>query len=321
MPLALNLEDCRLGHYDRGRVLELFQQFAFSSLIGKLPRLENEDSQTGKMAETVLINNEPEKCEYLIINTPELLNGMLAELVKAGDFAFDTETTGLDLAESPIVGLSFSAVSGKAFYIPIGHIGWEQTRQMEASEVAGLLRPVMEDESVVKIAHNAKFDMEAMERMGVKVRGLYFDTMIAAYLLGEKALGLKDLAFNRLGVEMTPIKELIGTGAKQINMSQVEISAAYEYACKDADVTLRLAHLFTHELKDQNLYKLFADVEMPLLPVLVDMENAGIMLDTALLEKLSHRLAKRLIELESNIYNDTGHRFNINSPPIGASSV
>jgi len=313
LPVVLDLDKCRLNQYDRSQVIELFQQFAFSSLINKIPQPE-EEALFVQQSESGLTPPPVETREYNVVNTPELLQSLVSELVKAGSFAFDAETTGLDLAKCPVVGLSFSCVPGEAYYIPIGHVGWEQTRQMEAQEVSCLLKSIMEDESVKKIAHNAKFDIQALAGLDIEVKGLYFDTIIAAHLLGEKALGLKELAFNRLGIEMTEIKELIGTGAKRINMSQVEISAASEYACADADITLRLAEIFTEELKKQHLDELFIDVEMPLLPVLVEMEKAGILLDTRILDDLSHRLAKRLMELEANIYNDTGRRFNINSP-------
>ncbi|MBN1369263.1 MAG: DNA polymerase I [Dehalococcoidaceae bacterium] len=314
VPLAFNLEDCRLSHYDRTRVVELFQQLEFSSLLGKLPPSEalppsGEETETEPQAQVTHV-----ACTYSTINTPQALETLVKNMKAAGSFAFDAETTGLDLEKSPVVGFSFAAKPGDGAYIPMGHIGWEQAKQLEAADVAAALKPLMENPLIAKTAHNAKFDLQAMRGMGIEVAGLNFDTMIAAYLLGEKALGLKELAFNRLGVEMTSIKELIGSGKGQINMSQVEVSQAVQYACADADMTCRLREIFASELKQKQLYKLFEEVEMPLLPVLAGMEQAGILLDTRLLDGLSHRLAQRLIELEASIYENTGHRFNINSP-------
>ena len=138
--------------------------------------------------------------------------------------------------------------------------------------------------------------------------------MLAAYLLGEKALSLKALAFSRLGIEMTPITDLIGSGAKQLSMSQVPINQAADYACADADITGQLAELLKPELKRQGLWPLFAEVEMPLVPVLVRMERNGVALNTDLLRQMSHRLGEQLLKLEAEIYNWAGHRFNINSP-------
>ncbi|GAG08559.1 unnamed protein product, partial [marine sediment metagenome] len=170
-----------------------------------------------------------------------------------------------------------------------------------------------EDAAVPKVAHNGKYDMTVLAEYGVTVNNVAFDTMVAAHLLSEQSLGLKALAFNRLGVEMTPISELIGSGAKQISMAQVEIEKAGDYACADADMTLSLAELLEAELRQQGLWKLFAEVEMPLVPILLDMERSGIALDTDLLRGLSHRLGERLLKLEVDIYNSVGHQFNINS--------
>jgi len=138
--------------------------------------------------------------------------------------------------------------------------------------------------------------------------------MVAAYLLSEKALGLKALAFSRLGIEMTPITTLIGSGAKQFSMSQVEIARAADYACADADITGQLAELLGAELHQQGLWQLFTEVEMPLVPVLVHMERDGVALDAELLRQMSHRLGEQLLKLEAEIYSSVGHQFNINSP-------
>ena len=156
--------------------------------------------------------------------------------------------------------------------------------------------------------------MTVLAEYGVAVDNLAFDTMLAAYLLGEKSLGLKALAFGRLGIEMTPITDLIGSGAKQISISQVELNRVVDYACADADITGQLARLLEVELHDKGLWPLFAGVELPLLPVLVRMERNGIALDTELLRQMSHRLGEQLLKLEADIYNSIGHQFNINSP-------
>jgi len=166
---------------------------------------------------------------------------------------------------------------------------------------------------VAKIAQNGKFDMTVLTEYGIKLQNLAFDTMLAAYLLGEKALGLKALAFNRLNIEMTPITELIGTGAKQTSMAMVDIEQAADYACADADITLRLKHVLETELHEEGLWRLFSEVEMPLVPVLVAMERNGVALDTGLLRDMSHSLGKEMLRLEAEIYNSIGYRFNINS--------
>jgi DNA polymerase-1 len=156
--------------------------------------------------------------------------------------------------------------------------------------------------------------MMVLAQCGIEVRGLDCDTMIAAHLLGEKSLALKSLAFSRLGVEMTPISALIGTGAKQIDMSQVDIKKAAAYSGADADMTFRLTSLFEKQLSDEGLMKLFRDVEMPLVPVLLNMERNGVALDTGLLRKMSGQLGEQIKSLENKIYSQADGEFNINSP-------
>jgi len=247
------------------------------------------------------------------VSTTADLDELLNRLSAAKSFAFDTETTGLNTMLAQLVGISLSLTPGEAYYIPLGHVGWGQVEQLPLEQVIDRLKPLLEDSALAKVAHNGKYDMAVLAEHGVAVNNLTFDTMVAAYLLSEKSLNLKALAFNRLGIEMTPISELIGSGAKQISMSQVEIAQAADYACADADMTLRLAELLDPELCQQGLWKLFAEVEMPLVPVLLDMERNGIALDTDLLRQLSQRLGEQLLKLEAEIYNSVGHQFNINS--------
>jgi DNA polymerase-1 len=314
IPLNFNLEACRTTNYDRNRVLDLFQKLEFSSLLPKLPLDDLSIVEKSEQHYLGQISLQKQACNYKIISNRQDLASTINLLKAAGRFSFDTETSGLDFNHAGVVGLSFSCQTSQAYYVPLGHVTFEHIKQLDTRDVADDLKPLMEDESITKIAHNAKFDIQAMASIGIDVRGLNFDTMIAAYLLGEKALGLKELAFNHLGIEMTPIRDLIGSGTKQLNMSQVDISSAADYACADADMTMRLATIFESELKSQQLDRLFYQVEMPLMPILLGMERAGILLKAERLESLSHELAKRLIELEQGIYREIGHRFNINSP-------
>jgi len=213
-----------------------------------------------------------------------------------------------------LVGISLSPARGEAYYIPVGHVGWEQVEQLPIQQVIDRLKSPLADANLAKLAHNGKFDMMVLAECGITVNNLTFDTMVAAHLLGEKSLGLKSLAFSKLNIEMTPISELIGSGAKQISMSQVEVSKVADYACADADITGQLAELLSAELHQQGLWQLFSEVEMPLVPVLLLMERNGIALDTELLRKMSHQLGEQLIKLESEIFSYAGHQFNINSP-------
>ena len=297
VPITLDLERCLVGGYDRARVMELFRELEFVSLIGKLPEGEGMPRKACR--------------DYRIIDTEEALDELMSELYRAGSFAIDTETTSVDAMRAGLVGISLSASPGKGFYIPVGH---RMGRQLPMDMVIERLRPLLEDQGISKVAHNANYDMTVLSGYGVELGNLNFDTMIAAHLLGEKSLGLKALAFSRLGVEMTPINALIGSGAKQVLMSDVDIASVSDYSCADSDMTGRLRGVFEPEIREKGLGKLFSEVEMPLVEVLVRMQRNGVALDTASLEEMSCVLGKRMTELEWEIYRDVGHEFNINSP-------
>jgi DNA polymerase-1 len=304
MPVTLKLDQCRAGQYDRQRVADLFRELEFVSLLPKLPQAEGEATVEAK----------PPQGDYNIVNTAPALDKLLKRLSAAKSFAVDLETTSLDPISAQLVGISFSPAEGEAYYIPVGHVGLGEIGQLPLEEVIAKLKSPLEDNTLAKLTHNGKYDTTVLAEYGIEVKNLTFDSMLAAYLLGEKSLGLKTLAFSKLAIEMTPISELIGSGAKQIPMSQVEIARAADYACADADMTGRLKALLEPELKRQGLWQLFTEVELPLMPVLVHMERNGVALDTELLRQMSHRLGEQLLKLEAEIYNSVGHQFNINSP-------
>ena len=306
MPVTLNLDDCQAGQYDRNRVSELFRELEFSSLLSKLPQTEGE--------KTAAPEAKPPQGDYHIVNTTTALDELISRLSAVKSFAVDLETTGLDPMSAQLVGISLSPAAGEAYYIPVGHIGLGEIAQLPLELVIARLKPILEDNTLAKLTHNGKYDTTVLAEYGIEVKNLTFDSMLAAYLLGEKSIGLKTLAFSKLAIEMTPIADLIGSGAKQIPMSQVEIARAADYACADADMTGRLKALLEPELHRQGLWQLFTEVELPLMPVLVHMERNGVALDIELLGQMSHRLGEQLLKLEAEIYNNVGHQFNINSP-------
>jgi DNA polymerase-1 len=306
VPIDFDLDACRVSNYERGKVAELFRELEFSSLLPKLPETMGEEEKPAPAEQQV----NKEAADYQIVDTAEALDKMINALSRAESFIFDTETTSLDPRQAALVGISLSTVPGKAWYLPVGHSAGSQ---LPLQQVIDKLKPLLENPKVPKLAHNGKYDMTVLQKYKVNVQNLSFDTMIAAYLLGEKSLGLKPLAFAKLGIEMTPISNLIGSGAKQISMAWVDIPKVAEYACADADMTLRLSKLLGKELKAQGLWKLFAEVEMPLLPVLLRMETNGVALDTAKLREMSWGMSERMAKLENEIYKNVGHAFNINS--------
>jgi len=306
-PVTLNLDDCRIGQYDRKQAADFLREMEFYSLLPKLPDTEGESA-------SVEVEAGLAQGDYRVVAATEDLDELINYLSSSRSFAFDTETTGLDPMAAQLVGISLAAESGRAYYIPVGHVLLDAVTQLPLEQVINRLKPLLEDVKIAKLAHNGKYDMMVLAEYGVAVSGLSFDTMIAAHLLGEKAVGLKALAFSKLGIEMTPIKSLIGTGAKQISMSQVDIKQAADYACADADMTLRLAELLGKELNREGLVKLFAEVEMPLVPVLLLMERNGVAVDAGILQDMSKNLGEQVAVLEGKIYDRVGHEFNINSP-------
>jgi len=307
VPITLNLDACQVSAYDRSQVVELFHELEFAKLLSRLP--EEMEQRTS----TIVPGQVTAKRNYQIVNSEQALDKLIAQLAAAKEFVIDLETSSKEAMAAELVGISLSSAPGEAFYIPVGHRTLSPIAQLALPQVTARLKPLLEDGKIAKIAQNGKFDMTVLAEYGIKLRNLAFDTMIAAYLLGEKSLGLKVLAFNKLGIEMTPITDLIGKGAKQVSMAMVETEQAADYACADADITLRLKNRLEPELHQQGLWQLFSEVEMPLIPVLVAMERNGVALDTELLRDMSHSLGKEMLRLEAEVYNSLGYRFNINS--------
>lgn len=276
----------------------------------------------GQPVETPLLfmdQADAQKTSTLVVTTSELLRVLVSSLRQSGAFAMDTESTSEDPWQADLVGLSFAMAPGEAYYIPVGHVptleNQEATSQLPLAEVLEAMKPVLEDPGVGKYMHNAKYDMLLLARQKITVRGLVFDTMVGAYLTdpGRRGLGLKDQVFQRLGHLMTPISELIGTGSKAITMDRVPIRLAADYAGADADMTLRLVTPVQEELRKHHLLNLFNRIEMPLLPVLLQMEIHGIALDGVFLRELGEKLSEQLGVLEKEIYASVGHEFNVNS--------
>jgi DNA polymerase-1 len=250
--------------------------------------------------------------DYRAVRSEEQLREVVAALAAAPGFAFDTETNGLRPFQDEIVGVSLAIEPGRAWYIPFGH---REDQQLARQAVLDALRPLFADPHKPKYAHNAKFDVEFLLRAGVETNGVTFDTTVAAALL-DKRKGLKDLAFYELKLPepMTNIEELIGKGKSQVSFAEVPIERATPYAAADADMTLRLVYALEPQLaKQPRVQQIFDKLEMPLLPVLVRMEQAGIGLDMPFMQDLGKRMGEQLAALETDIHSFAGGPFNINS--------
>ena len=301
--VQLDLEACRTHEYDRERVISLFRELEFRSLLTKLPEHVSARKATNRGDHTYAVN---------VITNAADLPALAARLREAGAFAFDTETTSTNPVTGALVGISLATDGKEAWYLPVGHYLAEE--QLSVPEVREHLGPVFADPKVTKVAHNAKFDILAFERAGLALHGLVFDTMLAAYLLGETSVGLKELAFTRLGIEMTHITELIGTGRAQVTMAQVPVPQAAAYAASDAYATNALVDPLRDDLQKREILHLLDEIELPLVPILADMERTGITADAEYLQGLSARLDQQMAALAADVYELAKHPFNINSP-------
>ena len=320
LPLALDLEHSRVGAYDRSVLIALFRELGFLRLMEKLPRAsERPGAQLSLFGAESKAGTRPievAKSAYRLVKTEAELLQLVARIRAAGKCSLDAETTSLRPMEAELVGLSFAPRSGEAYYVPVGHAPEVSPGpQIVLDAVREQLGSLLADSTIAKVAHNANFDLIVLRQHAIEVRGLTFDTMIAAYLLDPtgRNLGLKGLALQELAVEMTPIAYLIGKGKSQTTMNMVDAERVGPYACADADMTLQLAEHLEKPLKDRQLWKLFAEIEMPLIPVLMDMECAGVALDVGFLKQMSRELNLRLHELGDQIQQMVGYAFNLNS--------
>ncbi len=254
-----------------------------------------------------------EAADYRAVATPQDLDDLVRELSQQSRISVDTETTSTNPRWAEIVGYSFSWRPGVAFYIPVRAPAGEP--QLDPVSVRDALRPVLENAGIEKIGQNLKYDIIVLRSAGILVRGTAFDTMVADYLLdpGERNHSLDDLAKRYLGHTTIKIKELIGSGKTQKRMDQVPVSLITAYAAEDADIPVQLAEILQARLDEEGLGTLFRDLEMPLIDVLAEMEFNGIKVDVAKLGELGKRFGVRMNELEGEIYELAGRRFNIDS--------
>ncbi|MCJ7568797.1 MAG: DNA polymerase I, partial [Anaerolineales bacterium] len=246
----------------------------------------------------------------------EALAHLKAELRAAKQIAFDVETTSTDPITADLVGISLALKPEEGYYLPVGHNPvYAGGPQLNLDDVIQTLREPLTDSKIPKIGHNLKYDFLILARLGLIVEPLAFDTMIAEWLCdpASRNLGLKNLAWVRLGIQMTEIQELIGSGRGQKSMADVPIAEVAPYAIADAEICLRLMPELKSELEEKSQLSVFDEVEMPFIPILADMELAGISLDTDFLAELSKNMAAKLETIEQRIYDIVGHGFNINS--------
>lgn len=254
---------------------------------------------------------------YTTVLDVDTFEHWLEKLQQAELIAFDTETTSLDPMQAELVGLSFAVDAFEAIYIPVGHDYPGVTAQLDRETVLEALKPLLEGKTPKKVGQHIKYDMNVLSRYNLAVQGVAFDTMLESYVLNSTGSrhDMDSLALKYLGYQTTHYEEIAGKGAKQISFSQVSIEDAGHYAAEDADITLRLhQHLWPRLQAEPALEKILAELEIPLIPVLARMEQAGVLIDGKLLLQQSSELAKRMLELEGQAHTVAGQPFNLGSP-------
>lgn len=324
-PIELDLAACVAHDFDVNAVLEIFRELEFRSLTRDLLARVETAVDIAAPTETA------PPTQTIIVQTEAQLADLVAQLNSASLVAFDVETTGVDETSAELVGICLAVTPPTAYYIPVGHLA--QAKQSDSGQMAlfasapklaegqlpleqvlAAIKPALTNPAIGKVAHNAKYDYTVLDRYGIAVTPITFDTMIAEWLTdpATKYKGLKELSFHRLGIEMTHIEALIGKGKNQRTFAEVAIPDAAPYGAADADMTLRLVEPLQKEVAEKNQDRIMA-LELPLIPILSAMEQAGIGLDVPFLRRMSQDLDARLLALEREIHEIAGEPFNINS--------
>jgi DNA polymerase-1 len=298
-PVSYSFEDFVVTPPDNSRLAALFKEYGFTSLMKELTSVAT-------------LSNE----HYRTVLTREDFKSLLGELSPALPFAIDLETTSLNPLEAEIVGFAICFRDHEAYYIPVGHAYPGAPSQLSLAEVLAGLKPLLVDPGVKKIGQNIKYDYQVLRGAGVEMAGVWFDTMIASYLLNpaRNSQGLDSLSVEYLDHKMISYAEVTGTGKEQVNFAQVKVDKATIYSCEDADATFMLQGLFAPRLEENAMAQLFAGLEMPLVTILAEMELGGVRLDLELLGQLSANFGAQLAELEQKIHALADGPFNINSP-------
>jgi DNA polymerase-1 len=272
------------------------------------------------IAEAPKIEVDPElqgAGEYELVTAPEQFERWIEKIRDVSMVAFDIETDSLDPMQATIIGVSIATEPKKAAYIPLGHDCPGTPSQLDRDEVLNRLKPFLEDADKPKLGQNTKYDMNVLSTYGITVRGVAHDTMLESYVLNSTASrhDMDSLARRHLAHETIPYEEVAGKGARQIPFSQVDVETACRYAAEDADVTLRLHRALSKKLDaEPKLKSVYADIEMPLVPVLARMEQAGVLVDTGALKRQSGELARRMHEINEQAHAIAGRSFSLDSP-------
>lgn len=326
--IDFDLADVKFGDYQQEKIMELFSQLEFKSL---LPRLKNIDdnfvAKENKLEQTDKFTRNRRQFKYQLIDNDKDFASFLTKLAKQSEFTIDTETSDLDSQSADLLGISFSWQEGEAYYLNI-RSQRRQPAQAQGSLFAATtetasdrrswlekLRPILANDKIKKHGHNLKFDIKVLQSYGLEVKGLAFDTMIASYLLnpGNRQHGLDAVVFTELGFVKISKEDLLGTGKQKLSFGQVPVENLSLYSCEDADFTHRLVNKLSLHLQAEKLERLFLEMELPLVGVLARMEQAGVAIDQEYFKDLGQQLDKKIKSLQKKIWQLGGKEFNISS--------
>ncbi len=329
VPVDLSTEEFIRRPLNKEKLSELFRELEFRTLAQKILGEREKKIVQGSLFGNQSSSNEAKSAyssekttysvvknnfknsnkDYRMVNTDEEIDKLVSLLSKQKEFAFDTETSELNPNMADLVGMSFSFENDKGYYVPI------DVRVNGFQDRVNKFKAVLEDKTIVKIGQNIKYDNLIMKWHGVEVKGNVFDTMIAHYLIEPDMRHKLDyLSESYLEYKMEPIENLIGKGKGQLSMRDIDIEKVKDYAAEDADITYQLKAIFTKELEEEGLIKIFKEIEMPLIDVLKEMEYNGVFVDKDFLNNYAVVLQKKIDEIEKGIYDKAGVRFNISSP-------
>lgn len=326
VPFDLEWDELKIEQPDEDKLREIFTELEFKTLLNRFVKGGQKAQKTDNLQLNLFAENAPEDAgdakkapscslsavphNYKLIENEEEARNICDYFFTKKFLCLDTETTSADAIDAELVGLSFSVTEKEAFYVAV------PANREEALKIVNIFKPLYEDEKILKIGQNIKYDYEVLHKYGVTLKGKLFDTMIAHYLIQPELRHNMDyMAETLLNYKTIPIESLIGAkGKHQKSMRDLQPSEIYEYACEDADITLQLKHVLEPKLKEVEAEDLFWNIEMPLVPVLADMELHGVRLDTAALEETSRIFTQRMNQYEQEIYELAGESFNISSP-------
>ena len=299
---------------DKAVLKDIYETYGFRTWLRELTddpdRVPAQDARVEAQ-----IPEAPAELDYQTVTTEEQLQSLLALLEKSDLVALDTETTSLDPLQARLVGLSVSVKPGQAFYVPVAHRGSLDVEQLDKKLVLETLRPWLENKAAAKVLHNAKYDTHVLLNEKVSLRGIQEDTMLQAYVLqSHKRVSMEELALQWLGLKGASYEDICGKGAKQICFDEVDIPVASQYACEDADYTLRLHQCLRPQVKQEEGLERIYLLEIQASDVLTIVERNGVKIDVPTLARQSHELGQKMLELENKAYELADQPFNMNSP-------